>query len=187
MHISYHYVDYHVVLQSLRKNLKMTEKIDILKKIVPVAVLKAMTEAAEQAVPQTLLVDGYIPIRDFPFRVGRESRVKIVDGRVERVERVKYKQAVPTNDLYLIDDGHRLNISREHLQIEQDGGKYYVFDRGSACGTLVGDVSLNSKEQSATVELKDGDTIVIGTRQSPYVYTFIVLDSFAIQENDKED
>ena len=165
----------------------MSEKISILKKIVPVAVLKAMTPAAEQAVPQTQLIEGYIPIRRFPFRVGRESRVKIVDGRVERVERVKYNKATPTNDLYLIDDGRRLNISREHFQIEQDGQKYYLFDRGSACGTFAGDNALNGKNQTATAELKDGDTIVIGTRQSPYVYQFIALDSFLLQEREKED
>ena len=165
----------------------MSEKKNILKKLVPVAVLKAMTPAAGQAVTQTLLIDGYIPIRSFPFRVGRESRVKIVDGRVERVERVKYNQATPTNDLYLIDDGHRLNISREHFQIEQDGQKYYVYDRGSACGTFVGENALNAKNQTATAELKDGDTIVIGTKQSPYVYQFIVLDSFVIEENKDSD
>lgn len=167
--------------------MEMSEKKNILKKIMPIAVLKAMTSAAEQAVPQNLLVEGYIPIRDFPFRVGRESRVKIVDGRIERVERVKYSKATPNNELYLIDDGHRLNISREHFQIEKDGQKYYIYDRGSACGTIVGDNALNGKHDPATAELKDGDIIVIGIRQSPYTYQFIVLDGFDLREKEQED
>jgi pSer/pThr/pTyr-binding forkhead associated (FHA) protein len=153
----------------------MDEKQEILQKLLPVAVLKTKTPAAEQAVPQTILVDGLVAIRSFPFRVGRESRVKIVDGRVERIERERPQNTVPNNDLYLVDDGHLLNISREHFQIELDHGKFYLYDRGSACGTMVGDRRLGGEDMDETVELRDGDIITIGTRQSPYVYQFIVL------------
>ena len=159
----------------------MDEKQTILKKLIPVAVLKALTPAAEQAVPQAILVAGLVPIRSFPFRVGRESRVKIVDGRVERIERERPQSTIPNNDLYLVDDGHLLNISREHFQIEQDQGKYYLYDRGSACGTLVGEQGLGRENREETVELRDGDIITVGTRQSPYVYQFIVLDELEVR------
>ncbi len=161
----------------------MSEKRLILEKVMPVAVLKALTSAAQQAVPQSMLVAGFVLIRNFPFRVGRESRVKIVDGRVERIEREKPGNSRPNNDLYLVDDGHLLNISREHFQVEKDGGSYYLYDRGSACGTLVEDRAVGGKDGDETVELHDGDIITVGTGQSPYVYQFITLDGYELRES----
>ena len=51
----------------------------ILAHFIPKAVLKALTREAELAAPQGLVVAGMLGIRGFPFRVGRESRGKIVD------------------------------------------------------------------------------------------------------------
>lgn len=166
----------------------MTEKQKILEKLMPLAILKAMTPAAEQAVAQTVLVEGIVPLRTFPFRVGRESRVKMVDGKVERIERVKHGitngSFVANNELYLIDEGHLLNISREHFQIERDGDKFYLYDRNSACGTLVEDRGVGGDNEEDTVELQDGDTITIGTRQSPYIFQFIVVAGFEVRPID---
>ncbi len=159
----------------------MEEKQKILEKIMPVAVLRALTPEAERSIPQPLIVEGLVTIRNFPFRIGRESRVKMVDGRVERIERAKFNDTEPNNDLYLIDDGHLLNISREHFQIERDGDHFYLYDRGSACGTRVGDKSVGGEDSDGSLELKDGDTIVIGTKNSPYGFQFIVLDQFEIR------
>ena len=157
----------------------MNEKLKILKKVIPQAVLKAMTPEAKLAVSQMLIVDGIVPLHHFPFRIGRELRVKIIDGRVERRERVKAENDLPTNDLYLIDDGGQFNVSREHLQIEKDGDTFYLYDRGSENGTLVEGRQVGGGGEP-TVELKDGDRIVIGTKQSPYVFEFITLDDFEI-------
>jgi pSer/pThr/pTyr-binding forkhead associated (FHA) protein len=154
----------------------MDDKLEILERIMPIAVLRALTPAAALAIPQLIVADGLIAVYRFPYRVGRESRLKIMDGRVERIERVRLQDLEPNNDLYLVDDGHLLNISREHFQIEQDGDKYYVYDRGSACGTRVGDVALGSGKEDCSVELKDGDIITVGTQNSPYRYEFILLD-----------
>lgn len=163
----------------------MTEKQKILEKIMPLAILKAITPAAEQAVAQTVLLEGIVPLRTFPFRVGRESRVKMIDGKVERIERVKHGAQhgsfVPNNELYLVDEGHLLNISREHFQIERDGEKFYLHDRNSACGTLVEDRAVGGDNEEDTVELQDGDTITVGTRQSPYIFQFIVVTGFEIR------
>ncbi len=158
----------------------MTEKLEILQKVMPLAVLKAMTSEARLAVSQLLIVDGIVPLYHFPFRVGREMRVKILDGRIERIERVKVENDLPNNDLYLVDDGGRFNVSKEHFQIERDGDSFYLYDRGSESGTLVGGQPLGGGGET-TAKLKDGDMVTVGTKQSPYIFQFIDLSGFAIQ------
>jgi len=161
---------------------EMSDKKKLINSLLPKAVLRAASPQAEEAVPPSMLIDGMIAIRSFPFRVGRESRVKIIDGRIERIERVKSRIEKPNNDLYLIDNGHLLNISREHFQIESSAGRFYLYDRGSACGTYVEERGLGGDDRDETVELMDGDLIRIGTKQSPYVFEFIVLEGFEICE-----
>lgn len=158
----------------------MEEKRIILEAVTPVAVLKAMTLEAKKSVPQLSLVDDVVCIRKFPFRVGRESRIKKVNGRLERIERSKLDDRQPSNDLYLVDDGHLLNISREHFQIEKNGNEYVLFDRGSACGTRVGEITVGGGDSTGSLPLKDGDVISVGTKASPYVFQFITLDEFEI-------
>lgn len=159
----------------------MTDKLEILKKIMPVAVLEAMSPATIQAVSQSVLVDGMVPLRCFPFRVGRQSRVKIIDGRVERIERVTSDSATPNNDLYLVDNGPQLNVSREHFQIEKEGDRFYLYDRNSDCGTFVEEKQVGGSNNEMTVEIKDGDVITVGTKQSPYIFRFVVLDGFELR------
>ena len=151
-------------------------KKDIVELLRPVAALEPLTPEALSAVPQDRIISTFIPIRKFPFRIGRESRVQLVDGSLHRVERPKGKQHDPNNDLYLIDRGVLFNISREHLEIEQPHeGAYIVVDRGSASGTKVNGVSIGGKDKGGKVELQDGDGIKIGTKSSPYQYRFISL------------
>lgn len=157
----------------------MTEKQEIFKRIMPLAVLKAMTPEARLAVSQILIVDGIVPLHRFPFRVGREMRVKIIDGRVERIARLKAENELPNNDLYLVDDGVQFNIAKEHFQIEKDGDSFYVYDRDSDTGTLVGERQVGAGGET-TAELKDGDLVTIGTRKSPYVFQFIYLGEFEL-------
>jgi hypothetical protein len=158
----------------------MIGKLEILKKVIPLAVLKAMNPEARLAVSQMLIVDGIVPLHRFPFRVGRELRVKIIDGRVERIERVKRENDLPNNDLYLVDDGEHFNVSREHLQIEKDGESFYIYDRGSEHGTLVEGRQIGGGGETTT-ELKDGNIVTIGTKQSPYVFQFIDLGNFEVE------
>ena len=154
----------------------MDEKQTILEAVTPKAVLKAMTPEAKRATPQLSLVEGVVCIRKFPFRVGRESRIKKINGRLERIERARLDDRPPSNDLYLVDDGHLLNISREHFQIEKNDDDYVLFDRGSACGTQVGDITVGGDDSTGSLPLKDGDIIYIGTKNSPYIFQFIILD-----------
>ena len=159
----------------------MIDKLELLQKMMPKAVLVPMTKQARRAVAGPALVGDAIPIRQFPFRIGRESRVKMLDGRIERLERIKEAAEPPTNDIYLLDDGDNLNISREHLQIEQLGDEFTVYDRDSSRGTIVAGTPL-SRHRQKSAELNDGDDITIGGKGSPYVYRFVVLEGFEVQQ-----
>ena len=157
----------------------METKEQILARVLPRAVLEPLTLEARAALPQFLRNVGYVVIHKFPFRIGRESRIHAIDGGgLERVERHRLADdSAPNNDLYLVDSGEYLNISREHLKLEIRDGVYVVVDRGSACGTRVGDVAIGGDDQLGASYLHDGDIIVIGTKSSPYQYRFISFDS----------
>lgn len=155
----------------------MNDKQKILEQVMPRAVLKALTVEAMEAVPSSQRVGEYVVIRSFPFRVGRESRLRRTDGRIERIERAKMAEREPGNDLYLLDKGKLLNISREHLQLEKTSGGYQLVDRGSACGTRVAGRSVGGEARGGRCELQDGDEIVFGTGSSPYRFTFHSLEN----------
>ena len=85
--------------------------------------------------------------------------------------------AAPNNDLYLFDRGSLKYISREHFQIERrEAGRFVLRERGSACGTLVGNEQIGGEREVEEIALEDGNTIVVGGSESPYVFQFIVLD-----------
>jgi hypothetical protein len=135
----------------------------------PKVLLKALTPEASAAAGRDEIV-----IHQLPFRVGRESRLGVVKGGLEIMERRKLDHA-PTNDLYLVDAGPELNISREHFQIESDGnGGYVLVDRGSACGTVAGESVINGGDEGGLCPLSHGNVIVVGTPQSPYAFKFLV-------------
>jgi len=154
----------------------MNDKQGILNAIRPRVVLQAMTPAAEEAVPHSLLVVGYVCIREFPFRIGRESRVRVTAGKEQLFERPKLGGRLPNNDLYLIDDGKPLNISREHCQIEVSSAGYQLVDRGSACGISINGSRMGGHDTGGQCVLVDGDVISIGSDATPYHYRFITLD-----------
>ena len=126
----------------MNDRLRMDDKHLMMDAWTPLAVLKAVTPAAERAVPDGLLVAGMIGIRRFPFMVGRESRGRTIEGEFVRQERPKLGNRAPNNDLHLVDAGDPLEISREHFQIERTATGYVLVDRGSACGTTVGDTHI---------------------------------------------
>lgn len=111
-----------------------------------------------------------------PFRIGRESRMDFSSGKVQYMERRKGTM-LPNNDLYLYDAGERLNISREHLQIDINrGGESIVYDRGSACGTHVDGVAIGGRDSTGTAILSEGSKITLGTHDSPYRFQIKHLD-----------
>ena len=154
----------------------MESKQSILAQLTPRAALKALTPEAQAAIPQGLMVAGLVGIHRFPFRVGRESRGKMVEGVFHRVERPRLGDSAPNNDLYLVDGGEPLQISREHFRIERTASGYQLVDRGSVCGTSVAGEWFGSEEKGGTVPLRDGDEIRVGVDPTPFRYTFIALE-----------
>ena len=159
----------------------MTDKKTLADKVIPFALLQAVSREAAQAVPQGMLVDDLICIRQFPFKIGRESRVRVVNGKSERIERPKNSDLEPNNDLYLVDRGQLLNISREHLQIEKKDDGYVLVDRGSACGTKINGNTIGGEDKGGISPLHDGDVITVGTKDSPYRYRFMSLDGMELK------
>jgi len=107
-----------------------------------------------------------------PFRFGRESRDKEHKGWLSN-RRVFSK---PNNECYMHDTGYFRQISREHFQIRQgEDGTCWLKDRGSSCGTWVNGRRL--PPDSGECDLRNGDKIVVGTAESPYVYTFVTSTS----------
>jgi len=140
-----------------------------------------------------------IEICKFPFRIGRESRNKndIVPQHI--LER-RLGKAPPNNDVYLIDSGNLLNISREHFLIDKnDNGGYKLGDRMSACGTLIKGKAGNRKCHGSGCLLDDGDIIILGTSHSPFVFKFlaeeekdlkiswVVFDAMGVVYNSSDD
>lgn len=153
------------------------EKIILLKKMVPKAILKAMTGEAKHSIIKREFAQDIIPIYNYPFKIGRESRVRFIDGEVVLQERYKLGGNEPNNDIYLLDIGEYLQISREHCSIIKNKDTTYTLnDRGSACGSMVNDTKVGGGDHQASVPLKDGDIISLGIENSPYKFKFIILD-----------
>ncbi len=132
-----------------------------------IAVLVALTGEARSALSGA----REITLSRFPFRVGRESRSPADAGVVVHDERRRGANR-PNNDLYIWDPGPLLNVSREHFQIERsESGEFFVRDRGSTCGTLVGNVQLGLGGAESCALYPD-NTIIVGTPKSPFVFRF---------------
>lgn len=148
----------------------MTDKRTLIDEVTPSALLKAITPEAKAAIENSYIGPEYIGIWAFPFRIGRESRAKMVDQELVVCHRIGSKN-IPNNDLYLIDNGRRLLISREHLAIEKRQESYHIVDRESACGTNIGGHPVGDSGS----QLKDGDIIIIGGPNSNFKFEFILL------------
>lgn len=115
---------------------------------------------------------GRIRLERLPFRVGRESRLVAGEDGLRVAERRKSGGA-PNNELYLVDAGPRLQVSRNHFLIEADSdGGYRLIDRSSACGTLVGSQQIGGRDEGGSCPLRPGDVIVVGNSASPFVFRF---------------
>ena len=149
------------------------DKKQILDVLLPRAVLRPENGIADRAVPDGMIHSGFVPIRSFPFRVGRESRGQLVKGSFLGTLRPRAPEPRPNNDLYLMDPGPGWQVSREHFQIELRDGGYVLVDRGSTLGTAVGDVRIGGRTGVAEAPLADGDLIRVGEPSSMYAYTFV--------------
>lgn len=133
--------------------------------------LVALTPEAERSLGSESLA-----LSRLPYRIGRECRLVAGPDGLQVAERRK-QVSEPNNDLYLIDPGPRLQVSRAHCLIETDGaGGYRLVDRGSACGTIVGNQKLGGRDAGGQAPLADGDMILVGTSESPFAFRFRLTD-----------
>lgn len=159
----------------------MGEKKKVVETVMPTAALQAMTPEAIEAIPSVFLLgENLVALYHFPYRIGRESRVHRVDGKVRRAIRPKPSATVPNNDLYLIDPFLNINIAREHLQIEKHEDVFMLQDRGSAMGTSLIRQADGKVEKGNSFILHDQDIISIGTEGTPFLFKFFTLDQVKI-------
>ena len=138
--------------------------------VVPVAVLVATTGDAKAA----LGGQRELRLASFPFKAGRESRYK--EARKPVHVELRRGTAPQLNDVYLLEPpwADLLHISREHFAIEWVNARFFLVDRGSACGTIVAGRGVGGNRTGGRVELHNGDEIIVGTDTSPYVFRFEV-------------
>jgi pSer/pThr/pTyr-binding forkhead associated (FHA) protein len=128
--------------------------------------LAALTPEAK-----TALGSAAVEIDVFPFRVGRDRRSPPHPTPPPVGERRK-PGTQPTNELYLAEPGERVHVSRQHFQIQHNGTGYVLVDRQSTCGTIVEGAVIGRAKAGGEVQLSDGDVIIVGTSQSPFVFKF---------------
>lgn len=141
------------------------------------ATLVAVTKEAERALAGT----REVPVTQFPFRVGRERRSPESDRHLPpEVAQRRRGESPPANDLYLQEESSRnLHISGEHFAIEFVDGRFFLVDRGSACGTIVAGRRVGGHRKGGRTELHDGDEVIVGTGRSRYVFQFRIATSKA--------
>ena len=121
-----------------------------------VVVIHPLTRKAAVTLPD----DGLLVTR-FPLRIGRAA------GPNER-------DALDLNDLWLLDE-KPYNVSRNHCEIQVDGNKLGVWDRGSQLGCVVNDEVVGGRAVTDFARLDLGDNVlVIGSRMSPYQFRVTV-------------
>lgn len=136
-----------------------------------VATLVAVTKEAERALGDT----PEVRVTQFPFKVGRECRS--LNPVNTRITELRLGVAPQLNDVYLLEPpwSDLWQISREHFAIEYADNQFFLVDRGSACGTIVAGKQVGGNRTVGRTELRNGDEIVVGTDESPYVFRFEIV------------
>jgi len=133
-----------------------------------VAYLKALTPESKASLGGSLF-----RIPHFPFKVGRECRVSVRPLPFPSSRR--RPDSVPNNDLYLLELGNILNVSREHFLIDRQGDTFIIVDRGSICGTLLEGELVGEKRKGGWKPLHNSDVIIVGGSESRFVFKFVVV------------
>jgi hypothetical protein len=133
-----------------------------------VAFLKALTHESKASLGGSLY-----RIPHFPFKVGRECRVAVrplpfPDSR-------RRPDSIPNNDLYLLELGNVLNVSREHFLIDRQGDTFIIVDRGSICGTLLEGELVSEKRKGGWKPLHNNDVIIVGGSESRFIFKFVLM------------
>ena len=132
--------------------------------------LVAVTEEAARALGGA----RELRVTQFPFKVGRERRSYLADDRLPvDVQQRRRGEAPPVNDVYLREEASAsLHISGAHFSIECVDSRFFLVDRGSACGTMVAGDLIGGNRKGGRTELRDGDEVIVGTGRSRYIFRF---------------
>lgn len=154
---------------------------ELFNSLLPLAALIPLGEKALHALPDMHQREGLAVIHAWPFRIGRESRILVEEktGHIARLDRYLPPGVEPNNELYLVDDGKLLSISREHIVIERNTHGFVVTDRKSACGFLVEDTHVGGDHKGGSHVLQHGQTLTLGWKDSPYRYRFVDFTTLA--------
>jgi pSer/pThr/pTyr-binding forkhead associated (FHA) protein len=100
-----------------------------------------------------------LPIKKFPFRIGRESN----------------DDPLAHNDLN-IPDSVPFQVSRHHVTLVNHGGHIGVMDRGNTLGAIVDGQPLGGKHGDPSLVYLGvtGGTLILGTEESPFRFQLIV-------------
>lgn len=110
--------------------------------------LEALTPRAKET-----LSSNPMPIRAFPFKIGRRSQDPLVSNHLA------------------IDDEAPLQISRHHVSIIREGNRIGIADRGSQLGASVDGVRIGGRNGPGPIFLKgEGGVLILGGENSPYKY-----------------
>ena len=126
--------------------------------------LTALTDDARRALGGDQRV-----LEHLPFKVGRESRV---GPSARRTDERRKGTAPQLNDIYILETGEVVNVSREHFLIDADGAGHVLVDRGSTLGTIVEGRTIGGSRTGGRTPLRNHDVIIVGTAASPFVFKF---------------
>jgi hypothetical protein len=148
---------------------------ELIKSFLPNAVLIPITPEAEKSILDIQKTNKLVPMFEFPFKVGRESRMSENDRGLFVKLRIFNNISQPNNDIYLINNTESLEISKEHFLIEKKDDSYYIQDRKSSLGTKLNDKEIGKDNANNSYILEDKDIIKIGSSDSKYEFQFLIL------------
>jgi hypothetical protein len=119
-------------------------------------IMEGQTEEARRVLGGRKLL-----ITKFPFLIGRESLNPDSD--------VFYN-----NDLTIEEEKPYL-ISRNHMAIDNDGGRIWIIDRGSAFGTIVNGQETGGESGINRIPLKNGkNQLIVGSVRSKFIFLLTI-------------
>lgn len=153
----------------------IVSKNELINSFLPNAVLIPITTEAEKSILNTQIINKLIPMFEFPFKIGRESRMSENDRGLFVKLRILNNISKPNNDIYLVNNTESLEISKEHFSIEKKDDSYFIIDRKSTLGTKLNNNEIGKDKANKPYTIKDKDIIKIGSSDSKYEFQFLIL------------
>jgi hypothetical protein len=150
-------------------------KSELINSFLPNAVLIPITPEGEKSILNTQIINKLIPMFEFPFKIGRESRMAKNERGLFVKLRIFNDISKPNNDIYLVNNTERLEISKEHFLIERKDDSYFIKDRKSTLGTKLNNQEIGKDNANKSYLIKDKDIIKIGSNDSKYEFQFLIL------------